>query len=356
MDSIILRGSRYSGNTIVSNCFIDEYMADANGAQLKIYLYLMRCIEADEPVTVPRLADRFNYTETDIIRSLLYWARKGIISIEFDEDRNVSGIVLNDPSEAEEREVALPKKPSSQSQDKKRRPSYSPSELSEFGSKAEIRELVFATEQYLGRTLNPSDMKTLLFIYDELGFSGELIEYLIEYCVEKDKPSFRYIEQTAMNWAEAGVRDVESAKAHVRGYGGSDYFTVLRAYGISDRKPVTIEIDYVDKWEKEYGFPIKVILEAVSRTMKAIAKPSFPYTDSILKSWRDSGVRTLEDLGSLNAVWGSSARQGGSVIGSRTPKEPSKGRSQQSKVHFSLERQYDFDELEEKLLKKQRRG
>ena len=104
MSGIVLRGNRFSGNTIVSNCFIDEYMAEANGAQLKIYLYLMRCIEADEPVTVPLLADRFNYTETDIIRSLLYWARKGIISLEFDEDRNVSGIVLNDPSEAEETE------------------------------------------------------------------------------------------------------------------------------------------------------------------------------------------------------------------------------------------------------------
>ena len=111
MSGIVLRGNRFSGNTIVSNCFIDEYMAEANGAQLKIYLYLMRCIEADEPVTVPLLADRFNYTETDIIRSLLYWARKGIVSLEFDEDRNVSGIVLNDPADAEETEVSLPKKP-----------------------------------------------------------------------------------------------------------------------------------------------------------------------------------------------------------------------------------------------------
>lgn len=355
MDSIVLRGSRYSGNTIVSNCFIDEYMAEANGAQLKVYLYLMRCIEADEPVTVPLLADRFNYTETDIMKSLLYWARKGIISLEFDEDRNVSGIILNDPASAEETEITLPKKPS-KTQDKKSRqarpslPEYSPAELSAFGAKAEIKQLVFVTEQYLGRTLNPSDMRTLLFIYDELGFSGELIEYLIDYCVGKDKTSFRYIEQTALGWAEAGVKDVDSARAEVKGYAGNDYYTVLRAYGIADRKPVTVEIDYVDKWEKEYGFPVSVILEAVSRTMKAIAKPSFPYTDTILKSWHECGVKDIDDIDGVNPVWGSSAKQAGAVPASRAQ---TGGRTKQSKVHFSLERQYDFNELEEKLLRKQ---
>ena len=29
------------GNTIISNCFIDHYLADANDAQIKVYLYLL---------------------------------------------------------------------------------------------------------------------------------------------------------------------------------------------------------------------------------------------------------------------------------------------------------------------------
>ena len=352
MDSIVLKGSRYSGNTIVSNCFIDEYMADANGAQLKIYLYLMRCIEADEPVTVPLLADRFNYTETDIVRSLLYWARKGIISIEFDEERNVSGIVLNDPSKAEETEVSLPKKPSSQSSDKKQHRSYTASELSAFGDKAEVKQLVFVAEQYLGRTLNPADMKTLLFIYDELGFAEDLIEYLIEYCVDKNKTSMRYIEQTAMNWAEAGVKDIAGAKAEVRGYGGSDYFTVLRAYGISNRNPVDFEIEYIDKWQKDYGFPMKIILEAVSRTMKAIANPSFPYTDKILKGWHESGAQSLEDVEKRDAGFklmtaSSLVNKSAGQFTAQTGKKEKK-----NKFHNFPERKYDFAELEKQLLRK----
>ncbi|MCR5237498.1 MAG: DnaD domain protein [Lachnospiraceae bacterium] len=351
MSGIILKGNRYSGNTIVSNCFIDEYMAEANGAQLKIYLYLMRCIEADEPVTVPLLADRFNYTETDIIRSLLYWARKGIISLEFDENRNVTGIVLNDPAEAEETEVVLPKK--TVSTEKKRRVNYTASDIDHFGSKSEVKQLIFATEQYLSRTLNPTDMNTMLFIYDELGFSTDLLEYLIEYCVGKGKTQIKYIEQTAIGWAENGVKTVKDAKSHVRGYGSNDYFTVLKAFGITDRKPVEVEIEYVDRWQNEYGYEMDMILEAAARTMKAIAKPSFPYTDKILRSWSEEGVRTVDDIGNIYPVWGSASKQAG-LTRTEEKKRTAPKNSANSKIHYSLERQYNFDELEAELLKKQR--
>ena len=202
MSGIVLKGNRYSGNTIVSNCFIDDYMADANGAQLKIYLYLMRCIEADEPVTVSLLADRFNYMETDIRRSLLYWARKGVISLEFDDEENISGIILNDPAEACETEVTIPRKRA----EKHRKPSYSADDLKKFSADDDIKQLIFVAEQYLKKPLTPTEMKTMLFIYDGLGFSADLIEYLIEYCVGKGKTSMRYIESTAMNWAEDSVR------------------------------------------------------------------------------------------------------------------------------------------------------
>ena len=49
-------------------------------------------------------------------------------------------------------------------------------------------------EQYLGRTLGSTHINTILYIYDELHFSSELIEYLVEYCVSRGSKSIRYIE------------------------------------------------------------------------------------------------------------------------------------------------------------------
>ncbi|MCR5747502.1 MAG: DnaD domain protein [Lachnospiraceae bacterium] len=343
MSGIVLRGNRYSGNTIVSNCFIDNYMSEANGAQLKIYLYLMRCIEADDPVSVSSIADKFNYTETDIVRSLMYWAKKGIVTLEFDDERNVSGIILNDPTEACETEVTIPKKPVA----KKKHPTYTAADLKEFGARTEIKQLIFVAEQYLSKPLSPSDMKSMLFIYDELGFSTDLIEFLIEYCVCKGKTSTRYIEQTAMNWKDAGIKSVIDAKQHIKSFGSNDYFAVLKAFGITDRKPVESEINFIDCWKDEYGFSMDMILEAVARTMKAIARPSFPYADSILKRWSENDVRSLEEVERLDDVHAKRV----SNIASRE-NSAVRGKKGGNRFNNFDERDYDFDEIEAELLKK----
>ena len=49
--------------TCVPNAFIDEYMQDANGEFVKIYLYLLRMLSHGEGnFCVSAMADKFNYT------------------------------------------------------------------------------------------------------------------------------------------------------------------------------------------------------------------------------------------------------------------------------------------------------
>ena len=63
-------------STAISNRFIDEYMPDANAAQVKVYLFLTRMLGAGQATSVSDMADKFNYPEKDIIRAL-----KGRITI-----------------------------------------------------------------------------------------------------------------------------------------------------------------------------------------------------------------------------------------------------------------------------------
>jgi hypothetical protein len=50
------------GSTPISNLFIDQYMKDANDAQLKVYLYLLRMMNAGRPTSISDMADQFNHT------------------------------------------------------------------------------------------------------------------------------------------------------------------------------------------------------------------------------------------------------------------------------------------------------
>ena len=83
-------------STNVSNIFIDEYMQDANDAQIKIYLFLLRMMSANLPTSVSALADKFNHTEKDVIRALKYWEKKELISLEYDVSGNLTGIHMED--------------------------------------------------------------------------------------------------------------------------------------------------------------------------------------------------------------------------------------------------------------------
>ena len=71
--------------------------------------------------------------------------------------------------------------------------------------------------------------------------------------------------------------------------------------GLKGRGPAASEIAYIRKWSEEYGFALEVILEACDRTMNAIHQPSFDYTDSILKRWKDKNVRQLKDIDAVDA-------------------------------------------------------
>ena len=84
MSRFTIYKDNYADSTAVSNRFIDDFMADANDAQLKIYLYLIRMMSANLPTSVSEIADKFNHTEKDVVRSLRYWERKGLLNLDFD--------------------------------------------------------------------------------------------------------------------------------------------------------------------------------------------------------------------------------------------------------------------------------
>ena len=103
-------------------------------------------------------------------------------------------------------------------------------------------------------------------------FSCDSIEYLFEYCVSNDHYSMHYIEQVALSWAQENIQTVSQAKASCA-YFNKTFFAVLKAFGIRNRNPVEAEVTYIRRWTRQYGFPMKLVLEACSRTMKQIHTP-----------------------------------------------------------------------------------
>ena len=365
MSDIMLHTSTSRQVTCVSNTFIDNFMKDANGEYVKIYLYMLRCLSQEGmDFSISAMADKLDHTQRDIKRALEYWERQNLLRLEYDESGDLIGICLLDPySTPAPRSTALQEPispvvstvsmvaqipPVETSVPQQR--TYSSDELAVLASQADVKEVTRITEMYIGKPLKSSDLQTLMFWYDELHMSADLIEYLVEYCISKNHSSFHYMNKVAMNWAESGITSVSQAKGEneLR----SEYTrAVANAFGISGRNLTDAEMEYVKRWDKEFGFPIAIVQEALNRTILTIQKPSFDYADSILRKWHQSKVSTIQDVLDLDASFDAKRRQKAATA-SRNSSPASSNRTNRFR-NFD-EREYDYDALEAKLLQKRR--
>lgn len=352
MPKITLSSDNQNSTTSVSNIFIDEYMSDANGEFVKIYLYLLRLMNApDAAFSISSIADKFEHTEKDIKRALCYWERMHLLRLEYDEKQNLTGICFLDSAQKASKEAEKPVAAAVSSEAVKTpeapaKKSYSADDIKRFRQNESIAELFFITERYLARTLSATDINTILYLYDSLGFSADLIEYLIEYCVSKGHTSIRYIEKVALGWADSNIKTVEDAKQTANLHSQS-YFTVMKALGISGRNLVPAETDFIEKWKSKYGFSNELIAEACQRTIQTIHQPSFEYTDSILTNWHNKKILNLSDVARLDTEY-----QNQKKIAKTSLSAGSSANTVTSKNKFNnfKQRTYDYDELEKMLL------
>lgn len=395
--------------TTVSDIFIDQYMPKANGEFVKVYLYLLRATGSGAGIaTISEIADHFSNTEADIIRALNYWASEGILQLQSGADGQIMGInlcslsvsgmqaaqsniqsavadnaaqnnlqnsVVNNATQnilkngvvnnaAQNISTAniqmqdsVVEKLKSQTPDKaaSSQKEYTLDEIKEFRKNPDISELFFIIETYLKHTLSSTDTNMVLYWLDELHFSTDLVEYLVEYCITKGHSSLRYMNKVALGWADAGIKTVDQAKDDAAAH-SQIYYSVMKALGITGRNLVDSEVSLINKWVGEYGFDIELVKAACSKTISAIQKPSFEYTDSILANWRKKDVHTLKDVEVLDANFAKvnkasatgSSQSTNAANGSSKPK--SNNSSSKNKFNNFNQRNNDYDKLEKLFL------
>ena len=395
--------------TTVSDIFIDQYMPKANGEFVKVYLYLLRATGSGAGIaTISEIADHFSNTEADIIRALNYWASEGILQLQSGADGQIMGInlcslsvsgmqaaqnniqsavddnaaqnnlqngvvnngaqnslqngvvnnVAQNISTADIRmQDSVVEKLKSQTPDKaaSSQKEYTLDEIKEFRKNPDISELFFIIETYLKHTLSSSDTNMVLYWLDELHFSTDLVEYLVEYCITKGHSSLHYMNKVALGWADAGIKTVDQAKDDAAAH-SQIYYSVMKALGITGRNLVDSEVSLINKWVGEYGFDIELVKAACGKTISAIQKPSFEYTDSILANWRKKDVHTLKDVEVLDANFAKAnkASATGSSQGTNAANGSSKPKSNnpgsKNKFNNFNQRNNDYDKLEKLFL------
>ena len=377
-------------DTLISNRFIDDFMPQANGEFVKVYLYLLRSVQSHAyNFTISAIADKFNNTEMDIIRALRYWQKTGILRLDENPEGQICGIHMlplykeTDPQDfvatqgqitneatvsvASQTQIsgdAIPSvnenaaikadkvkaileassalnDPVSDVVETPVKRKYTLDEITAFRKDESISELFFIVETYIRHPLSESDVNTVLYWREELHFSNDLIVYLLEYCISKGHSSMRYLDKVAIGWHANNITTVEQAKEDAAIHSQA-YYGVMKALGITGRSLVNSETAFIRKWTKEYAFDLALIQEACSRTISATHQPSFEYTDSILTSWHKNQVHTLDDVKRIDASYSKAKKTSAKAGNSATVKRNS--------FNNFNPRNYDYENLEGTLL------
>ena len=85
MNRFIYRsGNDNAGFTVIENIFINEYIPEAKGDYVKVYLFGLKNSQNPElePLSTGELARILDLTESDILKAFDYWESKKLVRIE----------------------------------------------------------------------------------------------------------------------------------------------------------------------------------------------------------------------------------------------------------------------------------
>lgn len=267
----------------LSAVFVDKYLPTANATFVKIYIYALRHSYApSDNFSVEEIAKNLSVLETDVINAFEYWKKQGVINFETKNGEYFIEFLNLD----KEKDVQSLKA------EEKKRPRYSTKEINLYMEKDKsVKDMYLLAEQILGRPLSTTEITTIFSFYDWLGLPKDVVLMLLEHCASLDKTNIRYIEKVALGWAENGINTVAKAKKYIDKFlqAHAAEAKVKSILQIGDRKFTDTELKYVNTWINDFKASPEIIKKAYDITIMNTSKLSYPYLNSVLKSWFENG-------------------------------------------------------------------
>lgn len=376
-------------------------MPSANGTYVKVYITLIRMLTGGSILaSLEAIADVLEIMEADVVRALTYWEKQGLLAIRRDSSTGaIADVYMTSPKSSTASNINICFSANNSLTDAiKTEPvkadafnagainagtanagAFTASAVNANAINADISNadtnktdklantintntvkasnnsngnnsnpeefkwLVNIVEQYMEHPLSPSDVELVDYIYNTLHFSTDLILYLYEYCVGKNKTNVKYIQTVAINWANDGIETVERAKQNNAGY-DTEYIEIMRAFGFN-KTPAPIQKQYIDSW-LSLGFSIDMIKEAANRTLLKIYEPNFNYANGIIEKWFAHNVKTPEDLKKIDELHSASVAKAATVAPAHSKKPVNSFNSYEQRSYSKQ----DYSVLEKQLL------
>lgn len=293
----ILRISKKTSDIPLSTVFIDKYMCSANATYVKVYIYALR-LSYDNSVNTFGLGDISNalgVLESDVVNAFKYWDSVGVVKFANAPDNDFSLEFLELIEKAEKAVAPKIVQDDTSVKEATQKPTYTAKEIAIYiENNKGIKNMYEVATKILGKPLSTNDTIILYSFYDWLRLPKDVILVLLEYCVSLGKTSMRYIEKVAISWADQEINTLRRANKFVNKQNERQCYlsNLKKILQINDRDFTEYELKYIDEWTSTLKASEEEIKKAYELTIINTAKLSFPYMNTILKSWNEKGEKS----------------------------------------------------------------
>ena len=326
--------------TRVENLFINEFLPDAPGEYVKVYLFALMYAQYEEEIDSYIMAKMLGMEENEVEEAWDYWEGLGLVkrskdgtSIEFirmverfygkskgymhsaamvsreSEPEKDDG--MEDGFDDEEVDIYYDFDSTDNEEPKsEKRPEEKKSAAEErIMVNEQLRQIFARFQEVSGRTISRRETEKLTDAVNVYDVKPEVLYYAIDYCADLGKDSADYVFNVALRWKEEGCEDRESVKALIEkdSERNKAYREIFKAVGFN-RLTTPADREIMNRWFDDMGFSLEEVLEACMAT-GGIREPSLRYVNKILEN------KMLEKGGVKNPA--SKASSGGDAKVSR---------------------------------------
>lgn len=264
----------------IPEVFISEYMCNANGDYVKIYLYCLFLCKHDSEVTPLDLSKRLCLPLKTVEQGLKYWEENNVLI------KKQNSYAIADLKKIEVDKLYKPKLTSSIE------------DAIENNSKNVLHTQIINTinDTFFQGVMSPAWYTDIDNLFSKYQFDEHVMFSLFQYCFDRQALHKKYLYAVAEGWAANNIKTAEDLDKYYVRYEKVSQIkkNITKKLGLN-RKLSQYEDSYVDKWVLEFGYPMEAIEIALKKTTSKI-NPSFDYIDKIISNWHEHNLSTVGDI------------------------------------------------------------
>ena len=266
-------------NTELPDIFFTEYLSQANGNFIKVYLYMVFLSKYGKDIKVNDLSKKLELDFRVIQDAIKYWEELGIIT------KKNTGYIINSLQEIELHKLYKP------------RVSLSAEALKQTAqNERRSRAIESINNEFFQGIMSPSWYNDIELWFKKYGFDEEVMVALFRYCFNRSALHRNYIQTVADAWHQNNIKTFNDLDSYYQKQDKLNilYKSITKKLGYN-RQLTQYEQAYAEKWSVDYGFSFDIIEIALKRTT-AKANPNFDYLDKLLTDWHDRGFKSAADI------------------------------------------------------------